>query len=216
MSGAAGWLHGLPPVLDARTRVVVLGSFPGVASLQARQYYAHPHNQFWPILGRLLGLPLPALPYEQRLAVLLAHGIGLWDVYARCVRAGSLDSAIERAEPNDLAQLRRRCPQLRAVLHNGGESWRHARHTRALGVAVERLPSTSPANASWTVERKLAAWARALAAHGVPLAGWSPDSEDGVALDTGPGVVPAAGSGAHVPARHGEGPVAVASREDPT
>lgn len=179
MSGAVGWLQGLPPVLDARTRVVVLGSFPGVASLRARQYYAHPRNQFWPILGRLLGQPLTALPYEQRLAALLAHGIGLWDVYARCVRSGSLDRAIEQAEPNDLAQLRRRCPQLRAVLHNGGESWRHARHTRALGVAVERLPSTSPANASWTVERKLAAWAQALGAHGVPLAGWGVGAQQG-------------------------------------
>ncbi|TSE18870.1 DNA-deoxyinosine glycosylase [Tepidimonas alkaliphilus] len=211
MSGGADWLHGLPPVLDARTRVVVLGSFPGVASLQARQYYAHPRNQFWPILARLLGVPLPALPYEERLAALLAHGIGLWDVYARCVRPGSLDRAIEQAEPNDLALLRQRCPQLRAVLHNGGESARHARRTRALGVAVERLPSTSPANASWTLPRKLAAWAQALAAHGVPLAGWLPQAEEGVALDPGPNA-PAAGWDPQVAVCPGEGTVAAASR----
>lgn len=167
----AVWLCGLDPVLDERTRVVVLGSFPGVASLQAGQYYAHPRNLFWPLLERLWQRPLTALPYEQRLAVLLEHGVGLWDVYARCVRRGSLDSAIEQAEPNDLTLLRQRCPALQAVLHNGGESWRHARHTRALGLAVRRLPSTSPANASWPLERKLAVWAAALAEFGVPLAG---------------------------------------------
>ena len=206
MSGAADWLHGLPPVLDAGTRVVVLGSFPGVASLRARQYYAHPRNQFWPILGRLLGQPLTTLPYEQRLDVLLAHGIGLWDVYARCVRPGSLDRAIEQAEPNDLTLLRQRCPQLHAVLHNGGESSRHARRTRALGVAVACLPSTSPANASWTLQRKLAAWAQALAAHGVPLADWRTGLEEGMTL--------AAGSSGPAPRRRGAPPVAAASLED--
>ncbi|MCS6810098.1 MAG: DNA-deoxyinosine glycosylase [Tepidimonas sp.] len=175
---AMGWQQGLPPVLDERTRVVVLGSFPGQASLRAQQYYAHPRNQFWPILQDLLQQPLTALPYPDRLTVLLRHGLGLWDVYARCVRRGSLDSAIERAELNDLALLRKRCPALVAILHNGGESWRHARHTRALGVAVQRLPSTSPAHASWPLARKRAAWADALARYGVPLA-WTP-TEDAV------------------------------------
>jgi hypoxanthine-DNA glycosylase len=87
-----------------------------------------------------------------------AFGVGLWDVYAACQREGSLDSAIEQAEPNDLAALVARLPSLRAIAHNGGESARSMRLTRQLGVPVYRLPSTSPANASWSFERKLAAW----------------------------------------------------------
>ena len=162
-------LTGLGPVIGPGTRLVVLGSFPGVASLQAQQYYGHPRNQFWPILSALWGLDLVALPYPQRLEALLAHGLGLWDVYASCRREGSLDSAIEEPVLNDLASLRRLAPQLQAVAHNGGESARHRRHTEALGVTVLRLPSTSPANASWSFERKLAAWYAAFAAHGVLL-----------------------------------------------
>ena len=157
-------LLGLPPVISRRTRLVLLGSFPGAASLAAGQYYAHPRNQFWPIVGTLLGEDLPALPYRQRLARLRARGLGLWDIYAECRREGSLDSAIEDAVPNDLASLRRRAPRLAAVAHNGGESARAMRVTAALGVPVLRLPSTSPANASWSFERKLAAWRAAFEA----------------------------------------------------
>ena len=158
-------LHGLPPVIGPRTRLVVLGSFPGVASLQAGQYYAHPRNQFWPILSTLWGADLLALPYAERLEQMLARGLGLWDVYASCRREGSLDSAIVEASVNDLASLKRLAPQLQAVAHNGGESARAMRHTRGLAVAVHKLPSTSPANASWTLERKLAAWRQVFEQH---------------------------------------------------
>jgi hypoxanthine-DNA glycosylase len=151
-------LTGLPPVIARGTRLVLLGSFPGVASLQAQQYYAHPQNQFWRLVGTLLAEPLPELAYRERLLRLRRRGLGLWDVYASCRREGSLDSAIEAAELNDLASLRRRAPGLVAVAHNGGESARHRRHTEALGLPVWRLPSSSPANASWSFERKLAAW----------------------------------------------------------
>jgi hypoxanthine-DNA glycosylase len=167
MSAAAARLVGLPPVIDRGTRLVVLGSFPGAASLAAGQYYAHPRNQFWPLLGALWGIELAAWPYARRLEELLAHGLGLWDVYAACRREGSLDSAIEAAEPNDLACLRRLAPGLQAVAHNGGESARSARVTAAFGLAVHRLPSTSPANASWSFERKLAAWRAVFEHHGL-------------------------------------------------
>ena len=163
----SGMLDGLGPVVDANTRLIVLGSFPGVASLQAQQYYGHPRNHFWAILGALWNLDLKNAPYPQRLAAACAHGLGLWDVYARCRREGSLDSAITDAQPNDLASLTRLAPGLRAVAHNGGESARAMRSTRALGLPVVRLPSTSPANASWSFERKLAAWRVALEEHGV-------------------------------------------------
>lgn len=160
-------LLGLPPVIARTTRLVVLGSFPGAASLAARQYYAHPRNAFWPLLAAMWGVDLIALPYARRLAVLRERGLGLWDVYASCRREGSLDTAIEDAQANDLASLRRRAPGLRAVAHNGGESARFMRATAALGVPVVRLPSTSPANASWSFDRKLAAWRAAFDAYGV-------------------------------------------------
>jgi hypoxanthine-DNA glycosylase len=160
-------LEGLAPVVDADTRLIVLGSFPGVASLQAQQYYGHPRNHFWAILGALWQVDLKSATYGRRLETARAHGLGLWDVYASCRREGSLDSAIEDAALNDLASLRDIAPGLRAIAHNGGESARAMRHTRALGLPVLRLPSTSPANASWSFEKKLAAWRAALQEHGV-------------------------------------------------
>jgi hypoxanthine-DNA glycosylase len=160
-------LQGLPPVLDADTRVLVLGSFPGLASLRAQRYYGHPQNHFWKIFGALWSLDLMAASYPERIALARAHGLGLWDVYAACEREGSLDAAIRAPELNDLAGLRQRCPALQAIVHNGGESFRHAKHTQALGVPVYRLPSTSPANASWSFEKKRAAWAEVLGGHGV-------------------------------------------------
>jgi hypoxanthine-DNA glycosylase len=160
-------LVGLPPVVAGNTRLVVLGSFPGAASLAAGQYYAHPRNHFWPILAAIWGVDLPAQPYPQRLDEMLRRGLGLWDVYAACRRAGSLDSSIEDAELNDFASLLRRAPVLEAVAHNGGESARARHRLAALGLAVERLPSTSPANASWSFDRKLAAWAAVFAAHSI-------------------------------------------------
>jgi len=160
-------LLGLPPAIARQTRLVVLGSFPGAASLAAQQYYAHPRNQFWPLLSTLWGIDLVALPYPQRLAALRKRGLGLWDVYASCHREGSLDNAIEHAELNDLASLRCRAPALQGVAHNGGESARSMRLTGALGLSVTRLPSTSPTNASWSFERKLAAWRAVFAVHGL-------------------------------------------------
>ena len=158
-------LQGMPPLLSPATRLIILGSFPGVASLRAQQYYGHPQNQFWRLLATLLTDDPTALlqaPYADRLSWLLAQGLGVWDVYASCKREGSLDSAIRAPVLNDLASLRIHCPQLTALAHNGGESFRHARHTQALGLPVYRLPSSSPANASWSFERKLAAWREVL------------------------------------------------------
>jgi hypoxanthine-DNA glycosylase len=133
----------------------VLGSFPGVASLAAQQYYAHPRNQFWPILARCGAADLaPALRAAPGRGARARPGhLGR---LRRCRREGSLDSAIEDAEPNDLAAWWRRCPGCAAVAHNGGESARAMRVTRALGLPVLRLPSTSPANASWSLRTQAA------------------------------------------------------------
>ena len=151
-------LEGLAPVIHADTRLVVLGSFPGAASLAAQQYYGHPRNALWPLLSALWGEDLVALDYPGRLAALRRRRVGLWDVYRRCEREGSLDSAIRQPVPNDLASLGTLAPGLRAVAHNGAESARSRRITASLGVDVHALPSTSPANASWSFARKLAAW----------------------------------------------------------
>jgi hypoxanthine-DNA glycosylase len=172
---ASPTLQGLGPIITPDTRIVVLGSFPSVASLASQQYYAHPRNHFWPIVSALLGLTgeqdLRAQPYPKRLEAARAHGLGIWDVYAHCQREGSLDSAIQQAQLNELHRLREWAPGLRAIAHNGGESARHMRITQALGLPVVKLPSTSPANASWSFERKLAAWREVFDAFGIqPLA----------------------------------------------
>jgi hypoxanthine-DNA glycosylase len=157
-------LTGLAPIVSENTVMLILGSFPGARSIAQQQYYAHPQNQFWRILQAIWPdnlLPMGPDSYQMRSEWLLAHGLGVWDVYARCRREGSLDAAIRDAVPNDIASLR--LPALAAIAHNGGESFRHARHTRTLGVPVHRLPSSSPAHASWSFERKAAAWREVIA-----------------------------------------------------
>ena len=158
-------LTGLPPLISSQTRLLILGSFPGVASLQAQQYYGHPQNQFWRVLSAILSdsfspdqINTGASSYQIRSDWLLSKKLGVWDVYASCQREGSLDSNIRQAVLNDFSTLRMLCPNLQAIAHNGGESFKHAKHTQNLGFPVFRLPSTSPANASWSFERKVAAW----------------------------------------------------------
>ncbi|MGQ3054861.1 MAG: DNA-deoxyinosine glycosylase [Roseateles sp.] len=158
-------LIGLPPVFDTRARMLVLGSFPGVASLQAAQYYAHPRNAFWPVMAALLGeADLAMRPYAQRLQALRQHRVALWDAVAACRRDGSLDSAIAHAEPSDLRELVARMPRLRAIGCNGALAHRQA--LAALGepaLPVLRLPSTSPAHAGMRLTDKIEAWRSALA-----------------------------------------------------
>ena len=158
-------LTGLPPLISSQTRLLILGSFPGVASLQAQQYYGHPQNQFWRVLGAILDDKYAHSPvkygadsYQIRSKWLLSKKLGLWDVYASCEREGSLDTNIRQPVLNDFSALKTLCPNLQAVAHNGGESFKHAKHTQNLGLPVFKLPSTSPANASWSFERKVAAW----------------------------------------------------------
>lgn len=161
------WLQGLAPVWDEGVRVLVLGSFPGAASLQAAQYYAHPRNAFWPVMAALLDeADMAARPYSERLRGLLAHRVGLWDAVASCRREGSLDTAIADAAPSDLPSLLPRLPALRAVACNGALAHRE---TLALlgdpGVPVLRLPSTSPAHAGMKLADKIDAWRVAVGPH---------------------------------------------------
>ncbi len=151
-------LTGLAPVVGRDAIVLILGSFPGEASLAAAQYYAHPRNQFWPIIGTLLDEPLADAAYPVRLARLRARRIALWDVVASCRRAGSLDSAIRDPRVNDFEALLRRAPGLRAVAFNGATAGRHAPWFADRGLATYRLPSTSPAHAGLNLAQKLERW----------------------------------------------------------
>ena len=153
---------GLAPVIDARTRILILGSFPGAASLAAGQYYAHPRNLLWPILSQLTGEDMAGLPYAERLPRLLAHGFGLWDVLSACEREGSLDSAIRAPAANDFARLHEFCPQLQTVGFNGQTSGKFALQFAEAGYRTVVLPSTSPAYASMTFDQKLLAWRQLL------------------------------------------------------
>ncbi len=151
-------LTGFPPVIDQHTEILILGSFPGAASLDAQQYYAHPRNQFWKLIGALIGIDLPALPYAERLRKLQEHRLGVWDVIAACAREGSLDSAIRQAQHNDFAMLKQECPQLRRVCFNGKTSGKQEAVFAEAGFDTLVLPSSSPAYAMMTFEQKLAAW----------------------------------------------------------
>lgn len=150
-------LRGLPPVLGRGVQVLVLGSFPGAASLAAGQYYAHPRNHFWPLMAAVIGVPLPALPYRQRLAALRTHGIGLWDAIVACRRRGSLDGAIREAEPAAVGRVRRAAPELALVCFNGKTAARSLAAWSDAGYATLALPSSSPAYTRPFAE-KLAAW----------------------------------------------------------
>lgn len=159
-------LQGLPAQVDGQCRVLVLGSMPGAISLQQAHYYAHPRNRFWPLMASLCGFN-PQLDYPLRLHCLQRAGVGLWDVIGRCQRSGSLDSAIVRGSevPNPLPALIAGLPQLQAIACNGAAA--HAAFVRwvqpalpplAVGLPVLALPSTSPANAAWSLPRLLQRW----------------------------------------------------------
>lgn len=148
------------PVVDANTRLLILGSLPGDASLKAGQYYGHPQNGFWRLIGGVIGADLVAPPYPERLEALKAAGVGLWDVIASAERPGSLDAAIRNAEAADLNRLIDSLPLLRAVAFNGGTAARLGRRslTPRTGLRLIDLPSSSPAYTRPLAE-KAAAWA---------------------------------------------------------
>ena len=155
-------LTGLAPVWRPDARLLIVGSFPGVASLAAHQYYAHPRNAFWPLMAALTGQPdLPQQPYEARLQALLNARVALWDAVATCERQGSLDAAIRLAQPADLPALVRQLPALEAVACNGAEALRQTRRLLPAWPLVA-LPSSSPAHAGLGFGAKREAWCTAL------------------------------------------------------
>lgn len=151
--------HCFPPVTRADTRLVLLGSLPGIASLEAQRYYAHPQNQFWRLVGAVIGRELVPLSYQARIEALLDAGIGLWDTVAAATREGSLDAAIRLHAASDLTALVATLPELRAIGFNGGTSARIGRAQLGDTTALELidLPSSSPAY-TLPFERKLERW----------------------------------------------------------
>lgn len=137
-----------PPVVDNDTRLLILGSLPGDASLAQQQYYAHPQNRFWHLLSDVLDVNLLEIDYQQRLQCLLEHRIGLWDVVAQAKREGSLDSKITERDDNDLLGLLDTLPHLKAIAFNGGTAHKIGLKilgARASAFQIYALPSSSPA-----------------------------------------------------------------------
>ncbi len=153
----------LPPVVDEKTKVLIVGSMPGMQSLEKQQYYGHPRNHFWSIIGQLIDEPVPQ-DYDQRIDLLRKCKIGLWDAIERCERVGSLDSNIKNEIPNDFAALFRQYPQIEAVLFNGGKA--HDVFKKKVGFSLlagrnyYKMPSTSPIPGRniKTFEQKVEAW----------------------------------------------------------
>jgi len=152
--------HCFPPVTRPDTRLLVLGSLPGAVSLAEQRYYAHGRNLFWRLMSPVIGRDLVPLPYALRLEALLDAHVGLWDTVAAATREGSLDADIRLHEASDLAALAETLPALRAIAFNGATSARIGRKQLGAieGVALIDLPSSSPAYASLSFEKKQAIW----------------------------------------------------------
>ena len=150
--------HPLSPVWNENSRILILGSFPSVRSREAGFYYAHPQNRFWPLMARLFDEPLPQTT-EDRRAFALRHGIALWDSIESCTITGSSDASIREAKPNDIARLIRQTG-IQRIYCNGQQSYKLYQKYCAgsCGLNAIPLPSTSPANAAWALDRLADAW----------------------------------------------------------
>jgi double-stranded uracil-DNA glycosylase len=155
-------VQSFPPIVSQQSKLLILGSMPGEASLKAGQYYAHPRNAFWHIMGELFGAG-PSLPYQERVTILETVGVALWDSLQACIRPGSLDALIKEEVANDFPALFAKYPNITHVFFNGSKAersfLRHAKPALSEDSHVfARLPSTSPAHAAMRLEAKVQAW----------------------------------------------------------
>lgn len=150
--------HTFLPVYDKNSRVLVLGSFPSVKSREQNFYYGHPQNRFWKVIARLTNAPVPET-IEQKKAFLLAKGIAVWDVIASCDIIGSSDSSIRNVVVNDFASILQEAP-IQKIYANGAKAYDLYRKyvPKQIGKEIVKLPSTSPANAAWSLERLCEEW----------------------------------------------------------
>ncbi len=154
--------HPFPPVMDESSHTLILGSFPSVKSRENAFFYGHPQNRFWRMMALVLREPCPTT-IEEKTAMLLRHGIALWDVIASCDITGSSDASVKNAVPVDIARITSAAP-IRRVLCNGALAGKLYRQHLQMGTGIEAvvLPSTSPANAAWSLQRLADAWQDAL------------------------------------------------------
>lgn len=151
-------IHPIPPVFDQDSKILILGSFPSVKSREGHFFYHHPQNRFWKTLAAVLKVPVPQT-IEEKKTFLLSHRIAVWDVIASCSIEGSSDSSIRDVVPNDLGTILS-AADIKAVFCNGKTSWNYYKkyQEHATGIPAVFLPSTSPANAAWTLPKLTDAW----------------------------------------------------------
>ena len=157
------------PVYDDRSRALILGTWPSPKSREMAFYYGHPQNRFWPLLAALTGEPLPVREdIAAKKQLLLRHGLALWDTLESCTITGASDASIRDVVPADIAGLARKAP-IRRVLCNGATAYRlYEKYSRVPGLEAVKLPSTSPANAAWTMDKLAAAWGNYLGEKAAP------------------------------------------------
>ena len=150
--------HSFEPIYNEDSEILILGTLPSVKSRESQFFYGHPRNRFWDLLATLTGEPLPA-GIEDKKSLLLAHHIAIWDVIASCDIEGSSDSSIKNAVPNDFSFILKTAP-IRQIYTNGGTAYKlyHKYCEKVTGFEAVKLPSTSPANASYSLERLIRQW----------------------------------------------------------
>ena len=158
MAQAQKQIHPIPPLFDGGSRVLILGSFPSVKSREAMFFYGHPQNRFWRVVAALAGAPVPQT-VEEKKELILSNHLALWDSIGSCTVAGSSDSSIRDVVPNDLRIITDHAP-IERIYCNGATSMQYFTRLIApqLGRAAQQLPSTSPANAAWSLDRLIEAW----------------------------------------------------------
>lgn len=158
MAQAQKQIHPIPPLFDERSRVLILGSFPSVKSREAMFFYGHPQNRFWQVFAALIGAPLPKTLEEKR-ALILSNHFALWDCIGSCTIIGSSDSSIRDVAANDIRVITEHAP-IERIYCNGATSMKYFMRYIApqSGRSAQQLPSTSPANAAWSLERLIDAW----------------------------------------------------------
>jgi len=152
--------HPIPPVFDRHSKILILGSFPSVKSREAQFFYGHPQNRFWKVTSAVFGVTEPH-SVEEKKNFLLSHGIAVWDVISSCDITGSSDSSIKNVVPNDLTLILETA-DIRTIFVNGktAEKFYNKYIKEVIGREAVCLPSTSPANAAWSLERLVEAWHR--------------------------------------------------------
>ncbi len=154
------------PSIDINSKVLILGSMPGVKSLEEQQYYAHPQNRFWKVMGAICNEPkLPKFAYDLKLKTLLKNSIALWDTIKTCKRDGSLDFNIQNETPNDIRKLLQKYPDIKTICLNGNKSY--SAFKKYFPDLLEKynchkMPSTSPANARYSLDILIKEWSKVL------------------------------------------------------